>query len=87
MEKNTEGRLAITRVELHPKITWSGRKKPTAEELDKMHQGAHEQCFIANSVKTEGNRSYRSNTWPSRLLQPGSPIPATEIRFIRGIHG
>ena len=29
MEKNAEGRLAITRVELHPKITWSGEKKPT----------------------------------------------------------
>ena len=53
MEKNAEGRLAITRVELHPKITWSGDKKPNAEELDKMHHGAHDQCFIANSVKTE----------------------------------
>ena len=53
MEKNAEGRLAITRVELHPKITWSGEKKPSAEELDKMHHGAHDQCFIANSVKTE----------------------------------
>jgi organic hydroperoxide reductase OsmC/OhrA len=53
MEKNAEGRLAITRVELHPKITWSGEKKPTAEELDKMHHAAHEQCFIANSVKTD----------------------------------
>jgi len=40
MEKNAEGRLAITRVELHPKITWSGEKKPTAEELDKrVHVG------------------------------------------------
>ena len=53
MEKNAEGRLAITRVELHPKITWSGEKKPSAEELDKMHHAAHDQCFIANSVKTE----------------------------------
>ena len=53
MEKNAEGRLAITRVELHPKITWSGEKKPSAEELNKMHHGAHDQCFIANSVKTE----------------------------------
>ena len=52
MEKNAEGRLAITRVELHPKITWSGEKKPSAEELNKMHHGAHDQCFIANSVKT-----------------------------------
>jgi organic hydroperoxide reductase OsmC/OhrA len=53
MEKNAEGRLAITRVELHPKITWSGEKKPSAEDLDKMHHAAHDQCFIANSVKTE----------------------------------
>ena len=53
MEKNAEGKLAITRVELLPKITWSGEKKPSAEELDKMHHGAHDQCFIANSVKTE----------------------------------
>src|SRR5881396_2622243 len=53
MEKNSEGKLAITRVELHPKINWSGDKQPTAEELHKMHHAAHENCFIANSVKTE----------------------------------
>ena len=53
MEKNAEGRMAITKVELHPKITWSGEKKPSPEELDKMHHAAHDQCFIANSVKTE----------------------------------
>ena len=53
MEKNSEGRLAITRVELHPKITWSGDKTPSTDELDKMHHAAHENCFIANSVKTE----------------------------------
>jgi organic hydroperoxide reductase OsmC/OhrA len=53
MEKNAEGKLAITKVTLKPKITFSGEKKPTAEELDKMHHAAHENCFIANSVKTE----------------------------------
>ena len=53
MEKNAEGKLAVTKVELHPKIKWSGEKEPTAEELDKMHHLAHEQCFIASSVKTE----------------------------------
>jgi organic hydroperoxide reductase OsmC/OhrA len=53
MEKNSEGRMAITKVELHPKLTWSGDKTPTAEELEKMHHAAHEMCFIANSVKTE----------------------------------
>jgi len=53
LEKNADGKLAITRVELHPKITWSDNRKPGAEELDKMHHAAHENCFIANSVKTE----------------------------------
>jgi organic hydroperoxide reductase OsmC/OhrA len=52
MEKNADGKLAITRVvELRPKITWSGNRRPSAEELDKMHHAAHEDCFIANSVK------------------------------------
>jgi len=53
MEKNAEGKLAITRVELHPKIKFSGEKQPTPEELEKLHHGAHDNCFIANSVKTE----------------------------------
>jgi organic hydroperoxide reductase OsmC/OhrA len=53
MEKNADGKMAITRVELCPKIRWSGDRIPSAEELDKMHHFAHENCFIANSVKTE----------------------------------
>jgi organic hydroperoxide reductase OsmC/OhrA len=53
MEKNTEGKLAITRVTLKPRIKFSGEKQPTKEELDKMHHAAHENCFIASSVKTE----------------------------------
>src|SRR5262245_64357433 len=52
MEKNADGKMAITRVELRPKITWSGGRRRSAEELDKMHHSAHENCFIANSVKT-----------------------------------
>src|SRR2546426_7847024 len=52
MEKNADGKMAITRVELRPKITWSGNRRPSVEELDKMHHAAHENCFIANSVKT-----------------------------------
>ncbi|MGB8515694.1 MAG: hypothetical protein WCE24_23270 [Pseudolabrys sp.] len=37
LEKNADGKLATTRVELRPKITWGGDRKPSAEELDKMH--------------------------------------------------
>jgi organic hydroperoxide reductase OsmC/OhrA len=53
MEKNAEGRLAITRVTLNQRLKFSGDKQPTPEELKEMNHAAHEQCFIANSVKTE----------------------------------
>jgi organic hydroperoxide reductase OsmC/OhrA len=53
MEKNAEGKLAITRVTLKPRLKFSGDKQPTGEELKDMNHAAHEQCFIANSVKTE----------------------------------
>jgi organic hydroperoxide reductase OsmC/OhrA len=52
LEKNADGKLAITRVELRPKIAWGGDRKPSAEELDKMHHAAHKNCFVANSVRT-----------------------------------
>ena len=53
MEKNAEGKLAITRVVLRQKTKFSGDKQPTAEDLKEMNHTAHEQCFIASSVKTE----------------------------------
>lgn len=53
MEKNAEGKLAITRVILKPKLKFSGEQQPSDQDLDEMHHFAHDQCFIANSVKTE----------------------------------
>ncbi len=53
MEKNTEGKLAITGVTLKPRLKFSGEKQPTSEEIEEMNHMAHDQCFIANSVKTE----------------------------------
>ena len=53
LEKNANGKLAITRVELHPKIVYSGAKQPAAADLDWLHDKAHKECFIANSVTTE----------------------------------
>ena len=52
LEKNAEGRLAITRALLRPEIAFGGRQ-PSAEELEKLHELAHANCFIANSVRTE----------------------------------
>lgn len=53
MKKNEQGRVAVTRVALRPRIAFGGERRPTAEELDGLHHRAHEDCFIANSVKTE----------------------------------
>jgi organic hydroperoxide reductase OsmC/OhrA len=52
MEKNAEGRLAVTHVTLRPQIAYEGRG-PTAAERDRLHHEAHERCFIANSVKAQ----------------------------------
>jgi organic hydroperoxide reductase OsmC/OhrA len=53
LEKNAEGKLAITRVTLRPKIVWSGGVTVSAEDLEQMHHDAHVGCFVANSVKTQ----------------------------------
>ena len=53
LEKNAGGKFAVTRVELHPKIVFGGAKQPTAADLDALHEKAHKECFIANSVTTE----------------------------------
>ena len=53
MEKNTEGKMAMTVVTLRPEVRFSGERLPTPEQINRMHHDAHEQCFIANSVKTE----------------------------------
>jgi len=52
VEKNANGKLAVTRVELHPKIVYSGTKLPAQADLDWLHDKAHRECFIANSVTT-----------------------------------
>lgn len=53
MEKNAEGRTAMTRISLRPEIRFGGERQPTAPEVDAIHHASHEQCFIANSLKTE----------------------------------
>ena len=40
-------------VTLRPDVTFSGERVPSLEELHALHHRAHEECFIANSVRTE----------------------------------
>ncbi len=51
LKKNEEGKLAMTKVVLDPKITYSGDTLSKEQEAE-IHHLAHEACFIANSVKT-----------------------------------
>lgn len=53
MDKNPQEKLAITRITLRPKIRFSGEKLPSASELSALHHAAHEECYIANSIKAE----------------------------------
>lgn len=52
MTKNAAGVAWISEVALRPRITWSGDKVPSAAEIEHLHHEAHEQCFIAQSIKT-----------------------------------
>jgi len=52
MEKNVKGKLAVTRATLKPKVSFRD-KSPDAEQLARIHETSHKECFIANSVLTE----------------------------------
>jgi len=52
MERNSDGALAITRVELSPVIVFSG-EPPNEKQLNDIHHLSHQECFIANSVRTD----------------------------------
>lgn len=52
MGKDDLGRLFITHVTLKPKALFIGDNLPTKDELLLMHDKAHKECFIANSVRT-----------------------------------
>lgn len=53
MTKNERGALWVSSVTLSPIMVWSGERVPTAEAIAALHHRAHEECFIANSVKTD----------------------------------
>jgi len=53
LEKRGDGKIAMTRVVLHPRVTWGGERQPDEAAIADLHHRAHEACFIANSVTTE----------------------------------
>jgi organic hydroperoxide reductase OsmC/OhrA len=53
MTPNEQGKLWVSTVTLRPRAVFVGERQPTREQLLALHHRAHEECFIANSVKTE----------------------------------
>jgi organic hydroperoxide reductase OsmC/OhrA len=51
LEKNEKGQLVVSKVTLNPRVTYAG-KAPDRESEEALHHQAHEECFLANSVRT-----------------------------------
>ena len=50
--KNERGKTYMERITLRPAVTFSGDKHPTLEQIDQLHHRAHEECFIANTIRS-----------------------------------
>jgi organic hydroperoxide reductase OsmC/OhrA len=53
MTKNAAGKLWVSQVTLRPQVVFAAGHAPTPAAHDALHHKAHEECFIANSVKSE----------------------------------
>jgi organic hydroperoxide reductase OsmC/OhrA len=53
MSKNERGTPWVSSITLQTKIRYSGAKIPTPDDEQRLHYEAHEQCFIAQSIKTQ----------------------------------
>jgi len=52
MEKNRGGKLWMATVSLRPHVVFAPAKPPSAETVREMHEEAHRECYLANSVMT-----------------------------------
>jgi len=53
MEKDADGKFWIARVLLRPRVMFAADSTPTQSQHSELHARAHEQCFIAHSIKGE----------------------------------
>jgi organic hydroperoxide reductase OsmC/OhrA len=53
MGTSPQGKRMMTVVTLHPEVRFSGDEVPSASQFEALHRRAHEECYIANSVRTE----------------------------------
>jgi organic hydroperoxide reductase OsmC/OhrA len=66
MAKGIDGKWSMTVVTLRPEVVFSGPNQPTPAQIEQLHHQAHEECFIASSVKSEVRCEPRyTNTQPT----------------------
>ena len=53
MARDAQRKMAMTLVTLRPEVRFSGPVLPSHEQIEAMHHAAHDECFIANSVRTQ----------------------------------
>lgn len=53
LEQGGNGKLQMTRVTLKPRVRFAAGIEVDAAKLAEIHHKSHQECFIANSVKTE----------------------------------
>lgn len=51
LAKNSDGKLAITEITLRPRVVFSGENIPDATKLRQLHEKAHANCIVANSIR------------------------------------
>ncbi len=52
LARNADRKVVMTEVRLRPQVRFGGDRQPAEAEHVQLHHRAHEECFIANSVKT-----------------------------------
>jgi organic hydroperoxide reductase OsmC/OhrA len=53
LTRNADGKDWLSHVELHPHVEFTGMKPPSETEVAALHHAAHEECFLARSVRTQ----------------------------------
>jgi organic hydroperoxide reductase OsmC/OhrA len=53
MRAGADGKPWIAEVVLRPQVRWGGERQPDATAVAGLHHRAHDECFLARSVKSE----------------------------------
>jgi organic hydroperoxide reductase OsmC/OhrA len=53
LERGEDGVVAVTRIQLQPVVGFAGDRQPNDTDLERMHEAAHKNCFISNSLKSK----------------------------------